>query len=93
MTRGLERRYGLGHHHFVVRGLVQHPGDWAWSSYRHWATEGEGVVEIESSWTYARRMAMAPGTPRAPDILKPHISESRCGAPAPEPELEEDEDA
>ncbi len=31
----------------VARGLVERPEDWAWSSYRHYVTGGEGAVEIE----------------------------------------------
>ena len=37
--------------HPVVRGLVQKPEDWEWSSYRDYATGFEGAVEIESEWT------------------------------------------
>ncbi len=29
--------------------------DWLWSSFRHYLTGEEGVVEIESHWTAARR--------------------------------------
>jgi putative transposase len=43
------------HRNPVKRGLVAKPEDWAWSSFRHYATEVEGVVEIESQWTAARR--------------------------------------
>ena len=39
----------------VVRGLVKKPEDWAWSSFRHYATGIEGTVEIESFWTGWRR--------------------------------------
>jgi hypothetical protein len=39
----------------VVRGLVAKPEEWAWSSYRPYATGIEGAVEIESEWTAARR--------------------------------------
>jgi putative transposase len=52
----LEKRRYM-HRNPMVRGLVTHPKDWAWSSYRHWATGQDGVVEIESPWTFARRMA------------------------------------
>jgi len=54
----LEKRRYM-HRNPVLRGLVQNPGDWAWSSYRHWATGCDGAVEIESSWTFARRMQQA----------------------------------
>jgi putative transposase len=43
------------HRNPVVRGLVAKPEDWAWSSYRHYATGLEGAVEVESEWTAARR--------------------------------------
>jgi putative transposase len=43
------------HRNPVARGLVAKPEDWAWSSYRHYATGIEGVVEIESEWTAAKR--------------------------------------
>ncbi len=39
------------HRNPVSRGLVDRPEDWPWSSYRHYATRGPGVVEIESPWT------------------------------------------
>jgi hypothetical protein len=31
------------------------PEDWAWSSYRHYATGAAGTVVIESKWTAFRR--------------------------------------
>ena len=43
------------HRNPVVRGLVTHPEDWKWSSFRHYATGMRGTVEIESFWTAARR--------------------------------------
>jgi putative transposase len=43
------------HRNPVVRGLVEKPEDWAWSSYRHYATGIEGAVQIESFWTGWRR--------------------------------------
>jgi putative transposase len=59
----------------VRRGLVVEPGQWAWSSYRHYATGERFAVEIESEWTAAQRK-------RA--VTQTHISESRCGAPNPD---------
>lgn len=38
------------HRNPVKRGLVKEPMDWAWSSFRHYATGERGVVEIESFW-------------------------------------------
>lgn len=46
------------HRNPVVRGLVENPEDWAWSSFRHYSTGIEGVVEIESKWTARKREAM-----------------------------------
>ncbi len=43
------------HRNPVVRGLVDKPEDWAWSSYRHYATGARGTVEIESFWAASRR--------------------------------------
>jgi putative transposase len=43
------------HRNPVVRGLVERPEDWPWSSFRHYLTGVEGVVEIESQWTARRR--------------------------------------
>ncbi len=52
----------------VKRGLVSRPEDWAWSSFRHYATGYEGIVEIESEWTARRRQRLGV-TPKAE--LKP----------------------
>jgi putative transposase len=38
------------HRNPVVRGLVERPEDWGWSSFRHYLTGETGVVGIES-WT------------------------------------------
>jgi putative transposase len=46
------------HRNPVRRGLVAKPEDWVWSSFRHYATGIEGVVEIESEWTAVRRERM-----------------------------------
>ncbi len=46
------------HRNPVTRGLVARPEDWAWSSFRHYATGVEGLVEIESEWTAQRREKM-----------------------------------
>ncbi len=45
------------HRNPVKRGLVKKPEHWPWSSFRHYATGAEGVVEIESEWTAQRREA------------------------------------
>src|SRR6202166_1727680 len=43
------------HRNPVTRGLVERPGDWLWSSFRHYFTGADGVVQIESQWTARRR--------------------------------------
>ena len=43
------------HRNPVAQGLVEKPEDWAWSSFRHYATGQLGVVEIEWHWTVFRR--------------------------------------
>jgi putative transposase len=46
------------HRNPVERGLVESPEDWKWSSFVHYATGREGIVEIESQWTARRREQM-----------------------------------
>lgn len=46
------------HRNPVGRGLVAKPEDWQWSSFVHYATGIEGVVEIESEWTGRKRERM-----------------------------------
>jgi putative transposase len=41
-----------------MRGLVERPKDWAWSSFRHYVTGEADKVEIESPWTARRREKM-----------------------------------
>ena len=43
------------HRNPVKRGLVEKPGDWQWSSFRHYATGAARTIEIESQWTASRR--------------------------------------
>ncbi len=43
------------HRNPVKRGLVERPEDWRWSSFRHYALDETGVVEIESQWTARKR--------------------------------------
>jgi putative transposase len=54
------------HRNPVVRGLVERPEDWKWSSFRHCATGIEGPVEIESEWTARRRELQHPTEIRRP---------------------------
>jgi putative transposase len=46
------------HRNPVRGGLAQNPADWPWSSFRHYLTGEEGVVEIESHWMARRREEM-----------------------------------
>ena len=48
----------------VKRGLVTRPEQWPWSSFRHYASGVEGIVEIESQWTARKRERLG---------LTPHI--------------------
>jgi putative transposase len=43
------------HRNPVRRGLVSSPEEWDWSSFRHYVSGAEGVVEIESQWTDRKR--------------------------------------
>src|SRR5437588_8656581 len=43
------------HRNPVKAELCERPEDWEWSSFRHYATGGEGRVEIESEWTARKR--------------------------------------
>jgi putative transposase len=43
------------HRNPVRRGLVASLEQWAWSSFRYYLSEVEGLVEIESQWTARRR--------------------------------------
>ncbi len=45
------------HRNPVTRGLCARPEDWRWSSFRHYATGEESIVEVESQWTGRRREA------------------------------------
>jgi putative transposase len=49
------------HRNPVRRGLVQSPEEWAWSSFRHYLSGVDGVVEIESQWTVSKREEMGSG--------------------------------
>jgi putative transposase len=57
------------HRNPVKRGLVDKPEDWPWSSFRHYATGVEGIVEIESDWTARKRERM--GLPSQLKTLAP----------------------
>ncbi len=70
------------HRNPVKRGLVEKPQDWVWSSFRHYSTGEEGVVEIESEWTGRRRERM--GMPLRVKIRElPHPSKPGSGGAPP----------
>jgi putative transposase len=58
------------HRNPVRCGLVSRPEDWKWSSFVHYATGAEGVVEIESQWTASKRERMG----LAPTVVIAHPS-------------------
>ena len=64
------------HRNPVKRGLCDSPGDWEWSSFRHYATGCEGIVSIESEWT-ARKRERAAGRLCAAVEL-PHSSQGKA---------------
>jgi len=83
------------HRNPVVRGLVEKPEDWAWSSFRHYSAGVEGTVEIESFWTGWRReygdipsqvRESGPGAPgtllpsRQEDVLLTELDSIACGS-------------
>ncbi len=51
------------HRNPVRRGLVERPEDWKWSSYRHYLTGIDGVVEVESPLTTWRQKQTLLGAP------------------------------
>jgi putative transposase len=73
------------HRNPVRRGLVSSPEEWAWSSFRHYVSGVEGVVEIESQWTARKREQVGV----VPQLLKSQIprpvsaknAETRTGHP------------
>ncbi|MDE3162013.1 MAG: transposase [Acidobacteriota bacterium] len=59
------------HRNPVKRGLVEKPEQWAWSSFRHYATGAIGTVEIESFWTGARRDGLRDPRSQSRDLGHP----------------------
>ena len=62
------------HRNPVKRGLVARPEDWPWSSFVHYATGAEGVVEIESEWTARKRERFG-----LPIVVKSHPPAKNAG--------------
>jgi putative transposase len=78
------------HRNPVHRGLVARPEDWVWSSFRHYATGSESVVEIESQWTARKReragptlhlAAAVPAPDEKPRPVSAKNAETRTGHP------------
>ena len=59
------------HRNPVARGLCEHPMDWRWSSFSHYATAEVDVVEIESEWTAKRRAGKDPHLVGQSQTLEP----------------------
>ena len=51
-AKRIEKRQYI-HRNPLTRGLVSHPKDWPWSSYREWAYGERGTVTVDSVWTFA----------------------------------------
>jgi putative transposase len=57
------------HRNPVVRGLVVHPEDWAWSSFRHymtgepapWRSNRNGPQGRENEWEFSKQSGVVPG--------------------------------
>ena len=74
------------HRNPVKRGLVEHPEDWKWSSFRHYATGAECIVEIETQWTARKRELTGTTVQITPRSQNPHpvsakTAETRMGHP------------
>lgn len=73
------------HRNPVRRGLVKKPEDWKWSSFLHYATGTEGVVEIESEWTARKReragVILKVKESQSPRPVSLKTSETRTGHP------------
>ena len=52
------------HRNPAKRGLVTAPGEWKWSSFRHYAYREVCVIEIESEWTARDRETRMQGGPK-----------------------------
>jgi putative transposase len=74
------------HRNPVRRGLVASPELWSWSSFRHYVSGVEGVVEIESQWTARKRevLGIIPQVvhqDQIPRPVSPKNGETRTGHP------------
>jgi putative transposase len=64
------------HRNPVTRGLCETPEDWEWSSFRHYATGTEAIVEIESEWTAIKRERAAGGM--CPAVVFAHTTQKKA---------------
>jgi REP element-mobilizing transposase RayT len=64
------------HRNPVKAGLCEHPEEWEWSSFRHYATGFVGRVEIESQWTARKRERIAGELGAVVEL--PHSSQRRA---------------
>lgn len=76
------------HNNPVKRGLVDSPEKWEWSSFRHYVSGAESVVEIESQWTARKRERMGLTVRMVrreenPRPLAPKAGARRTGHPKP----------
>jgi len=69
------------HRNPVRRGLVERPEDWSWSSFLHYATGKERIVEIESEWT-ARKREMKDPVAGGQYCFPPFAKNAKDGAPS-----------
>ena len=74
------------HRNPVKRGLVETPGDWLWSSFRHYVSGYEGAVEIESQWKERKRektgVVFQPfASGQSPHPVSAKNAETRIGPP------------
>jgi putative transposase len=74
------------HRNPVRRGLVTSPEQWPWSSFRHYLSGADGIVEIESQWAARKREQLAVAQPLVPQSQPPRPvsaknAETRTGHP------------
>ena len=69
------------HRNPVMRGLVQAPEQWPWSSYRSYAYGEEGAVRI-NQWDAAHHENPDAG------CMSPHLCKKRKGGPPAESNLD-----
>ena len=43
----MKEKLNYMHANPVIRGLVEHPKDWPWSSWRNYVKKGEGLIAVD----------------------------------------------